>query len=409
VTGLVATAIVRRRSLPPPEWTKTPGEGATTALLSSDRINRLPADRRRAWRDYVAVSARTRERDQESMAAELAASGSRAMAKAPYGKGFRMEPSWTREWFGSAEARRLAESVLSFQTPSGGWSKRVDLSQGPRRRGQSYYSENDRWSYIATIDNDATTSELRFIAQVDARRSDPRLERAFDRGLDYLIAAQFPNGCWPQIYPLAGGYHDASTFNDDAIVNALRLLGDVAAGSFPFVPADRRRAAQHAVDRGTDCIVAAQVTVRGRRAIWPQQCDPLTFEPVPARSYELSGLAGRESASVTRYLMSLPHPEPRVVAAVLGAVDWFREHALRGFTYDDQVLRPVAGGGPLWARLTEASTERPIFSNRDGLKLYDWNKLVDRRRGYGWFGTEPAAVLADYPSWVARVGVSKEK
>jgi PelA/Pel-15E family pectate lyase len=36
----------------------------------------------------------------------------------------------------------------------------------------------------------------------------------------YLLAAQFPNGGWPQVWPLEGGYHDAVTFNDNAVSEA---------------------------------------------------------------------------------------------------------------------------------------------------------------------------------------------
>ena len=37
--------------------------------------------------------------------------------------------------------------------------------------------------------------------------------------------------------------------------------------------------------------------------------------------------------------------------------------------------------------------------NRDGIKLYDWNQLTDRRQGYAWFGQEPAKALAAYDTW----------
>jgi PelA/Pel-15E family pectate lyase len=409
LAGGVVIGILRTRATPQALWRKTPGEGAKAELLAPERVARLPRDQRAEWERYIERSQRTRARDQDSMARELEDVGATAMTRAPHGKGFRFDRKWTREWFGSAEARRLADSVLSFQTPSGGWSKRVDMTRGPRRRGQSYFSENDRWSYIATLDNDATISQLRFLAAVHAAHPEARLAQAFERGIEYLLEAQFPNGCWPQVYPLAGGYHDGATFNDDAIVNVARLLGEVAGGAFGFVAPERRQRARAAADRGVECILASQVLVRGTRTVWAQQYDPLTLQPAAARTYELVGLSGRESANATRYLMSLPTPNPRVVSAVLAAVDWFRAHALSGHVYDDYVLRKVDGAGPLWARLTEIATDRPIFSNRDGVKLYDWNKLTDRRRGYGWFGDEPAAVLAEYPAWVARVGGASGK
>jgi hypothetical protein len=43
-----------------------------------------------------------------------------------------------------------------------------------------------------------------------------------------------------------------------------------------------------------------------------------------------------------------------------------------------------------------------MFSNRDGVKLFDWNQLTDRRQGYAWYGREPAWILNRYDRW-ARV------
>jgi PelA/Pel-15E family pectate lyase len=89
-----------------------------------------------------------------------------------------------------------------------------------------------------------------------------------------------------------------------------------------------------------------------------------------------------------------------VVEAVHGAADWFGKHAIKGYDYDAKHgLRADANGGPIWARLTELDTARPIFSNRDGVKRYDWNELTDRRYGYTWYSHEPAAVLATYATW----------
>ena len=70
-----------------------------------------------------------------------------------------------------------------------------------------------------------------------------------------------------------------------------------------------------------------------------------------------------------------------------------------GFATTGTGLRADPNGGPIWARLTEIGTNRPIFANRDGVKLYDWDKLTDRRTGYAWFGTEPAAALKEYDEW----------
>jgi PelA/Pel-15E family pectate lyase len=315
------------------------------------------------------------------------------------------------DWFRSDTARRLAESILSYQTPSGGWSKHVDFTRGPRPRGTSYFSENDGWNFIATIDNNATTDEIRFLARAYQVTGEARYRDAMVRGIEYLLAAQFPNGCWPQVFPLSGGYHDAATFNDDAIVNSLQVLRSVSASpdstkrddQMADVPAELRARSADAVQRGIECILAAQVVVDGRRTIWGQQSDPLTLAPVAARSYEHASLASRESAAVVALLMRLDAPDRRVVDAVHAATDWFKANVRYGVLYDvGRGIVERAGAGPVWARMSEVGTNRPIFSNRDGVVLYDYHKLTDRAVGYVWFSDEPAAVLSAYDRWSRR-------
>jgi PelA/Pel-15E family pectate lyase len=382
--------------------TQTAAPVATDAggreLLGADRIAKLPDTVRADWMAYVEHSQALHALDTAAMNAELRAAGLTSMTKAPYSApDFALAREKSDDWFRSGDAREIADAVITFQTPSGGWSKRTAMTRA-RRTGESYYSETEAWHYIPTLDNGATNGQLRFLSRVIAAQPDVRYVSAYRRGLDYLLAAQQPNGCWPQDFPLDGGYHDAITFNDDAVVNTLETLDEAAAGQGAATPQQQLAAA--AAKRGVDCIVAIQVVMDGHPTVWGQQHDPITLDPVPARRYELAGLAGRESAAVMTYLMTLPNPDQRVVRAVHAAADWFRANAIMGYSYDfREGLAARAGAGPIWARLTEIGTRRPIFANRDGVKLYDWNKLTDRRTGYAWFGTEPAAALRKYDRW----------
>ncbi len=367
--------------------------------LSSARIEGLTTARRAAWTTYVARSRQLRSRDSASMAAELVAVGRTTMSKAPYaGPNFDLARR-SDAWLKSDSARIIGEAVISFQTPSGGWSKRTDMTR-TRPAGTSYYAETESWHYIPTFDNGATTGQMRFMTALAARHIDSRFASAFNRGLELLLAAQQPNGCWPQSFPLDGGYHDAITFNDDTNVLILELLGEVAAGKIDLATATQKRIAGESVRRGIACLVAVQVVVNGQPTVWGQQHDPITLEMVAARSYELAGLSGKESAAVMTYLMSLEKPDATVVRAVHGAAAWFRAHVLKGWRYDGFGLREDSSAAkPIWARLTEVSSDKPIFANRDGITLYDWNKLTDRRTGYAWFSTEPAEALRTYESW----------
>jgi PelA/Pel-15E family pectate lyase len=371
----------------------------TIPMLSDARIDSLPPRERDPWKAYVTRSRAQRAIDSAAMAAELASVGKKEMERAPYSSAFEVTKMMRPAWFATDSARRIAENILTFQSTNGGWSKHVDFAN-PRHPGQSYFSESSQWQWISTIDNSSTTEEMRFLALEDVAHPDPRYGTAFRRGVDYLLAAQMPNGCWPQVWPLAGSYHDAATFNDDAITHALEMLRDVADGKYSYPTSAQRSRAKQAVNGGIDCVVKAQYRDHGRLTVWGQQHDPLTLSPTSARSYELTSLTAQESANLLRFLMSQRYPSPEVVTSVNAAAEWLKANAEYGHTYDFATgLHDSAGAGPIWARMYEIGTNRPIFSDRNGIKLYDWNQLNDRRHGYGWYTYAPASALKQYEKW----------
>lgn len=314
-------------------------------------------------------------------------------------------------WYATAEALALADNVLLYQDPSGGWPKNRDMTLPPAAQPPT------KESAAPTIDNDATTTQLRLLARVLSAQPEPRLCAAFERGFDYLLAAQYENGGWPQFHPQAGGYTRRITYNDNAMVNVLELLRDAAQGREPFAFVDeaRRGRAAAAVERGIACILRTQVKQAGRLTVWCAQHDEVTLAPAPARKYEHASLSGSESVGIVRFLMSVPHPSPEIVAAVEGAVAWFGQVRLHGVreTYPpnpelphkfDRVLVADPAAPPLWARFYELGTNRPIYSGRDGIIRYSLAEIEpERRGGYAWHVTVPQKLLEhDYPRWRER-------
>jgi len=381
---------------------KLPGYRPThdsVPLLTPARIAALAPASQRAWLSYLARSRTQYTRDTAAMGHELRTAGLTVMTRGPYAHDFSVKPEMTPAWFTSDTAQRMANVVLSFQAPNGGWSKHVDFTKHARQPGESYFAESADWEWISTIDNDQTTEEIHFLARADRARRDARYEQAVVRGIDYVLASQYPNGCFPQVYPLEGSYHDAATFNDNATVNALTLLREDSTGAYPYSPATQRRGAAKAVTAGIDCILDSQVRVSGKLTGWGQQHDPLTLEPTSARSYELTSLTAQETAAIVDLLMTIPSPDARVVRAVYGAADWLEAIPIYGYSYAQYELKKQDGAGPLWGRLYEIGTNRIMMANRDGIKRYDWNELTDRRSGYGWYTTKPAATLAAFKVW----------
>ena len=333
------------------------------------------------------------------MRAEAQAAGKADWFSPPVGPDFALASSMAGAWFGGAEARRIAGVIVSYQTPAGGWSKAVDMTARNRLPGESY-SSTDSWSWIGTFDNGATTEELRFLGAEAQAQTDTAAVAAFKRGLAYIFRAQFPNGCWPQVYPLAGSYHDAATFNDNAVILVLRLLRAVAAGAYAFVDSPTRIRAGEAAQQGIACILAAQVTDGGKKTAWGQQHDPLTLVPAKGRAYEPAALTAGESAGVVNFLMELPSPDTATVAAVHAAAAWFRKTALNGYVWTNGQLLGSSGAGPLWARFYELGTGRPIFGDRDNSLHYDVREISEERRlGYAWYVTTARGTLGVYDIW----------
>jgi PelA/Pel-15E family pectate lyase len=402
VAALPAFAAAQNRN-PMDSIRKLPGyhdAADTMHYLSPARIERVVSPvERPLWLAYVARSREQYTRDTAAMGRELRVAGKTRMTRAPYAHGFEIGPSMTPRWFGTDSARVLADVILSFQELNGGWSKHVDFSQHVRQPGENYFGESPEWEWNSTIDNGSTTDEIRFLHLINRAKPVAKYGEAIRRGVDYLLEMQMPNGCFPQVYPLQGSYHDAATLNDDATIHALTVLRDVSEGKTAEASADQRRRATVAVSKGLACLLASQVVVGGKKTVWGQQHDPLTLMPVSARTYELTSLSARESAGVLDFLMALPSPNQRVVEAVYAGAEWLRDRSLHGLRYERYVLTNDANAPPLWGRLYEIGTNRVIMANRDGVKLYDWNKLTDRRSGYGWFTTDPAKTLATFDQW----------
>ncbi len=395
--------------IPPPR----PWEPDAFRPVTAERIAALPAAEQPAWLAYWQASrklTRPAQRPTDVMENTGRLLTTSAPIPAVYSRGIRLDAP--AAWYAREEARAIADRVTEWQTPAGGWTKGGDYTRSPGA-GDDH---QDDWS-AGTFDNNSTIYELRYLVRVAQAADDGTRARrwrdSFLRGLTYIFAAHYPNGGFPQIYPLAGGYHDAITFNDDAMVHILELLRDIAErkAALAFVPADQAALAGERLAAGIQCLLATQLKdANGRRTIWGQQHDALTLQPCAARNFEPVAECSLESAGIVLFLMSIPQPSPEIIAALEGARAWFSAHALPGVVWDRDAttgtgLVPTVGAPDLWARFYEFGTGRPIFSERDRMVHYTVTGLTaERRKGYGWYNSRAATLPAAYAAWQAKLG-----
>ena len=314
-----------------------------------------------------------------------------------------------------------AENMLVYQRAVGGWPKAVNEIKVDYNKvltdAEKKSIRADSLHIDATIDNYATTREIRYLVKAYKQTKNPNYLRAAEKGIRYYLIAQNAAGGWPQFYPDSALYRSQITYNDDAMVNVLNLLQDIieSKNGFEVVDVSFAPKAKEAVRRGIECILVTQITVNGKLTVWCAQYNKRTLQPEMARKFELVSLSGNESVGITRFLMRVKDPSPRIKQAITAAVDWFEFVKIRGYKYVD-ILAPNEPKGKdrvivadpkntIWARFYEIGTDRPFFSGRDSNKKYTVAEIeVERRTGYAWYGTWPDKLLqTDYPDWLKRV------
>ncbi|MBR1667967.1 MAG: pectate lyase [Bacteroidaceae bacterium] len=342
--------------------------------------------------------------------------------------------------------QQLADSVVKYQMKSGGWPKNQDWLRGVDPKEAMNWRKTGIGS---TIDNGATTSEMETLAKVvayyDKMAADVpkwvdkdvvnerklRYCESFKRGLAYLLKMQYANGGFPQFYPekRAEDYSTQITFNDNAMVNVLKLLRDVANEDARFsglgIDKGTKKKCRAAYEKGVRCVLDCQIRVdesgrvldygteawrKGKRTVWCQQHDKQTFAPVKARAYELPSYTGNgETCAILDMLMDEEEVSEEVREAVKCGVEWLEAHAMKDvaverFTNEegqrDIRLVKEKDAPLLWARFYDLEKGEPMFCDRDGVPRKSLSEVgYERRNGYSWVGDGPARVIERYKRW----------
>jgi len=309
-----------------------------------------------------------------------------------------------------ASAVTLADNYITWQMDHGGWDKKIDgktawTESQKKNKGSGWTGANGE--LIGTIDNDATYTQIRHIAAVYREVPDSKYQESVLKGLDFLFHLQYESGGFAQVYPKRGNYSDMVTFNDNAMINVLYMLEDALYGRYPFdsdiIPEEYKVKLADSIDRAVDYILKSQITSQGKLTAWCAQHDPVTYEPVAARAYELASISGCESVPVVQFLMN-QEQTPEIKAAVEAAIAWLKESELTDIEYvrkaSDGVYFKTTAGHRNWYRFYEIDTNLPIFCDRDGIMKHDIMEIgEERRHGYAWAGDWAKKLLPAYDKY----------
>jgi PelA/Pel-15E family pectate lyase len=315
------------------------------------------------------------------------------------------------------EIEKIADNILLFQKTNGGWAKNYDmLAILTKEQKDTVKHAKDLTN--TTFDNGATHSQVEYLAKSYTKTKDERFKDACERGIDFILTAQYSNGGWPQFFPDTSGYRKYITFNDGAMVGVMKVLQNIInhRPQYSFVDSVRYSNVKNAFDKGLECILTCQIKQNGQPTAWGQQHDNIDLHAQHARTFEPAAICADESADIVLLLMSLTHPSPEIIEAVQSAVKWLYDSRIFGirvktikapkkvYKYStstiDRVIIKDSNAPPIWARLYELETNKPLFCNRNSVPVYSLAEVDrERRSGYTWYHYEPERVFKQYHKW----------
>ncbi|MAS92360.1 MAG: hypothetical protein CMO55_04120 [Verrucomicrobiales bacterium] len=277
-------------------------------------------------------------------------------------------------------AREAAKALVWCQLSSGGWEDDFDFDMtfSSRRHYRRDVEAGDvdpgKRAHRSTLDDNKTQSALLFLleyAQTDAGKEDEELAACLEFAWKGLLAAQYPNGAWPQQFdgpaprdlPVVKAtipetwprewphekYTGFYTLNDGNLERVMHLLlrAYELTGEARFIDSAKKLG---------DFLLLAQF--EGSQPAWSQQYDE-NMQPVWARKFEPPALSSTESYSaiVALFRLWIATGEDKCIATLGPALDWLEKSQLE----DGK-----------WARFYELNTNKPLYCVAETYELtYD--------------------------------------
>lgn len=282
-------------------------------------------------------------------------------------------------------ARETADALVNGQLATGGWHYFIDFD--PAGVPEWYETQASKFLFgmeeyrhfygNATFDDRVTPDAAQFLLRFYNLSQDGAYREPVLKALDFVLQAQYPNGAWPQRFPLRDEYsHDGFpdytsfyTLNDGAtqanielLLEAHKTLGD------PRYYA----AAQLAAD--------ALIAMHGpeTQGCWAEQYGP-DMQPIAARTHEPAGYVVRESIGAMTVLARfyLMTGDRRYLEPVPACLDWF-----------DRINQESAEASYPRPRYWEPGTNKPIY-------VVQTKGLTPEGYGVFLWTNDPAATRCD--------------
>lgn len=271
-------------------------------------------------------------------------------------------------------SKQAANALIWGQYPAGGWHYLIDFDMpGIRKWYDDVASKCFGWEEYyhyygnCTFDDDVTAGATRFLLHLYMATLDPAYRTPLLKAMDFILASQYPNGAWPQRYPLSfeyphdghGDYTSYYTYNDEVIEGNILLLLEAydKLGNEEY---------QKAALRGMDFVIISQLPAP--QAGWGQQYD-LNMNSAASRSYEPASVMPGQTMSCIRSLENYYKitGNRKYLRGIPDALAWL----------ESSVINTDPAKRYTHATFYELGTNKALFAHRDGTSMENGHYWVD--------------------------------
>lgn len=272
-------------------------------------------------------------------------------------------------------AAKAANAIIYGQSAEGGWNYLIDFAgEGALKHWYNTIGKNawrleefQHYYGNCTYDDNVTSEAARFLLRMYLVKLDPAYKPALDKAIGFILKSQYPNGGWPQRYPLRydfskQGHPDYTsfyTFNDDVISENIHFLIQcyLTLGEQRFV---------EPVIRAMKFYLLSQDKCGG----WGQQMDS-TMHTAGARTYEPAALLPRNTVDIVSQLMKYYRytGDTLFLKPIPSAFKWLEKTRLPENLTEN--------GRYSHSKFVEPSTDRPVYPHRKGSNVVYGSYYVD--------------------------------
>jgi len=269
----------------------------------------------------------------------------------------------TRDEYYYNLAKKSAYALTKGQLKCSGWNYMIDFAG--EKSLKKWYStiganawrleEFQHYYGNATFDDDVTAGASKFLLRFYLLKKDKQVEKALSKAIKFILRSQYPNGAWPQRFPLDNvnckkDYTCYYTFNDNVIWNNIKFL------ILCYETLDYKNLIEP-IKKGMNFYLLSQY--KNPQAGWAQQYD-FNLEPASARTYEPASLDPQYTARHIEMLIKFYEMtgDKKFIERIPDALNWIESTIIE--RRDSLAIIP---------KFVEIGSNKPIYIHRKGTNV----------------------------------------